>query len=64
MSKLLSYRRKKQTQLLRRAIFGKSVSLRMQALLLLTQSETIEGGWLLETALKYERLSVKDEVIF
>lgn len=64
MSKLSSCRKKKQTQLLRRAIFGKSAPMRMQALLLLMQSETIEGGWLLETALKYQRLSVKDEVIF
>ena len=64
MSILLSYRKKKQSQLLGRAIFGKSAPVRMQALLLLTQSETTEGGWLLETALKYGRLSVKDEVIF
>lgn len=51
--------RKKQAQILRHALFGKSVSVRMQALLLLAQGEAIDGGWLLEAALKFENLSVK-----
>lgn len=33
----------------------------MQALLLLAQCEMIDGGWLLEAALKYENLSVKQQ---
>jgi len=49
--------RKKQTQILRCALFGQSVSIRMQALLLLAQGEVIDGGWLLETVLKFENLS-------
>lgn len=32
----------------------------MQALLLLIRNETIEGGWILETILKYGNLSVKN----
>ncbi len=60
MGRALSGQQKKQDQLLRHALFGKSVGIRMQALLLLIQSETIEGGWLIETALKYENLSVKN----
>lgn len=59
MGKVLSGHRKKQIEILRHALFGKSAGIRMQALLLLTQCETIEGGWLLEAALKYENLSVK-----
>ncbi len=51
--------RKKQIQILRHAVFGKSVNIRMQALLLLSQGEAIDGGWLLETVLKFEVLSVK-----
>jgi hypothetical protein len=43
-------------QLIRRALFGKSVKTRMRALLLLTHGEAKEGGWLLETALKFENL--------
>ncbi|NLW47576.1 MAG: hypothetical protein GXY86_09610 [Firmicutes bacterium] len=41
-------------QLIRRALFGKSVKTRMRALLLLAHDEAKEGGWLLETALKLE----------
>lgn len=51
--------RKKQTQILRHALFSKSVCIQMQALLLLAQCETIDGGWLLETVLKFENLSAK-----
>lgn len=42
-----------QNQLIRRAFFGKSVKIRMRALLLLAKDETKNGGWLLETALKF-----------
>lgn len=58
MAKLV-YGKEKQAQILRRALFGKSVGIRMQALLLLAQVEAVEGGWLLEVALKFENLSVK-----
>lgn len=43
-----------QNQLIRRALFGKSVKIRMRALLLLAHGEAKEGGWLLETTLKFE----------
>jgi hypothetical protein len=60
MGRTLSRQKKMRDQLLSHALFGKSSVIRMQALLLLTQNEIIEGGWLLETALKYENLSVKN----
>lgn len=47
--------RKKQTQILRHALFGKTVGIRMQALLLLAKGENNEGGWLLEIVLKHEK---------
>ncbi len=59
MGKSLSRRKKKQNQILGHALFGKSVAIRMQALILLTQNETVDGGWLLETTLNYENLTVK-----
>lgn len=60
MGKSLSIRKKRQNQILRHALFDKSVTKRMQALVLLTQSEAIDGGWLLETTLNYENLTVKE----
>lgn len=62
--KVLSGPKKKQIEILRHALFGKSAGVRMQALLLLTQCEIIDGGWLLEAALKYENLSVNSENFF
>lgn len=61
MGKVLSGPKKKQIEILRHALFGKSTGVRMQALLLLAQCEMIDGGWLLEAALKYENLSVKQQ---
>lgn len=61
MGKVLSGPKKKQIEILRHALFGKSTGVRMQALLLLTQCEMIDGGWLLEAALKYENLSEKQQ---
>lgn len=49
----------KQVQILKHAIFGKSIKIRMQALLLLAQEEVNSGGWLLETTLRFENLSTK-----
>lgn len=60
MGRAFSGLRSKKDHLVRHALFGKSVGIRMQALLILTQNENIEGGWLLETVLKYENLSVKN----
>lgn len=45
-----------QNQLIRRAFFGKSVKIRMRAFLLLAKDENKNGGWLLETALKFENV--------
>lgn len=59
MSNTISINKKKQIQVLKRALFGKSVGKRMQALLILAQAENSDGGWLLETVLKFEKLSVK-----
>ncbi len=59
MAKLITGRTK-QIQILRSALFGKSVKIRMQALLLLAQDQTNDGGWLLETALKFEKLTLKN----
>lgn len=61
MGKVLSGPKKIQIEILRHALFGKSTGVRMQALLLLAQCEMIDGGWLLEAALKYENLSVKQQ---
>lgn len=55
MRKALSSKKKR--QLLKHALFGKSLQVRMEALVLLTRSETDENGWLLETALKHENIS-------
>lgn len=49
-----------QNQLIRRAFFGKSVKNRMRALLLLAKNETSNGGWLLETVLKFENVFKKN----
>lgn len=49
-----------QEQIIKHALFGRSVKIRMQALLLIAQEEVNNGGWLLETILKFENLSTKN----
>lgn len=53
---------KKRLLLIRNAVFGKSVRVRMHALRDLSRSKSEDGdsGWLLETVLKYEKISGKD----
>lgn len=48
-----------QNRLIKRALFGKTVKIRMRALLLLAHGEAKDGGWLLESALKFENLFSK-----
>jgi len=53
---------KKRLLLIRNAVFGKSVKVQMHALRDLSRSKLDDGdsGWLLETVLKYEKISGKD----